>query len=56
VARFISALAARGYGVSNGYGRLKEQTFRIGHMGDHTVKGLEDLLGTMDGVLQEAGA
>lgn len=56
VARFVSALAARGYGVSNGYGRLKEQTFRIGHMGDHTVEGLEGLLGTMEEVLQEAGA
>jgi aspartate aminotransferase-like enzyme len=54
VARFLSDLATRGYGVSNGYGRLKEQTFRIGHMGDHTVAGLEELLRTMDDVLGEA--
>lgn len=56
VARFVSALGARGYGVSNGYGRLKELTFRIGHMGDHTVSGLQDLLGAMDEVLKEIGA
>lgn len=56
VARFVSALGARGYGVSNGYGRLKELTFRIGHMGDHTVNGLQDLLGAMDEVLLEIGA
>jgi len=56
VARFVSDLASRGFGVSNGYGRLKEQTFRIGHMGDHTVAGLEDLLRTMDEVLGENGA
>jgi predicted phosphoserine aminotransferase len=56
VARFVSALGARGYGVSNGYGRLKELTFRIGHMGDHTVNGLRDLLGAMDEVLLESGA
>jgi predicted phosphoserine aminotransferase len=36
VARFAAALGARGFGISNGYGRLKELTFRVGHMGDHT--------------------
>jgi len=56
VARFLSDLATRGYGVSNGYGRLKEQTFRIGHMGDHTLAGLDLLLRTMDEVLGEAAS
>ncbi len=53
VADFVARLARRGYGVSNGYGKLKEATFRIGHMGDHTVDGVRGLLGTMDEVLKE---
>ncbi len=35
--RFITAVRAAGYTVGAGYGALKETTFRIGHMGDHTV-------------------
>ncbi len=37
-------LAKRGYAISNGYGKLKEQTFRIGHMGDVTLFELKELL------------
>jgi predicted phosphoserine aminotransferase len=51
VATFVKALAARGFGISNGYGKLKEATFRIGHMGDHTVLGIEALLEAMDETL-----
>jgi len=32
----------------NGYGKLKEQTFRIAHMGDITLDELKDLLGWID--------
>lgn len=46
------ALAERGYEISNGYGALKDKTFRIAHMADmdmDTVKALlkeiEDILG-----------
>jgi predicted phosphoserine aminotransferase len=53
VSRLVSDLAGRGFGISNGYGRLKELTFRIGHMGDHTVEGIKDLLAAMDEVLGE---
>jgi len=56
VGRFLAALTARGFGVSNGYGKLKDVTFRIGHMGDHTVSGVEDLLAAMDDVLKELAA
>jgi aspartate aminotransferase-like enzyme len=56
VARFVATLGARGFGVSNGYGRLRELTFRIGHMGDHTVEGIGDLLAAMDDVLKEMAA
>jgi aspartate aminotransferase-like enzyme len=55
VAGFLAALARRGYGISNGYGRLKEATFRVGHMGDHTVEGVAGLIAAMDESLQEIG-
>jgi len=32
----------------NGYGKLKEQTFRIAHMGDITMSDLKELLGWID--------
>jgi aspartate aminotransferase-like enzyme len=32
----------------NGYGDLKEKTFRIAHMGDITLDELEELLGWID--------
>jgi aspartate aminotransferase-like enzyme len=53
VAAFLKAAGRRGYGLSNGYGRLKEATFRIGHMGDHTVAGVRALLEVLDEILQE---
>lgn len=34
---FLDAVASRGIVVGTGYGKLKATTFRIGHMGDHTV-------------------
>jgi aspartate aminotransferase-like enzyme len=55
LAALLKAVARRGYAVGSGYGRLKETTFRIGHMGDHTVDGVRALLGVIDGVLAEAG-
>ena len=52
VAAFAKGLDARGLQISNGYGPLKGETFRIGHMGDHTEAGLEDLLTNADEVLR----
>jgi aspartate aminotransferase-like enzyme len=34
----------RGFVIGAGYGKLKDRTIRIGHMGDHTVAGLDRLL------------
>ena len=51
VAGLVQGLAARGLQISNGYGDLKGQTFRIGHMGDHTDAGLDALLTAADEVL-----
>jgi len=47
------ALAARGFVIANGYGRLKDETFRIGHMGDLRESELEELLAVMDEVLEK---
>jgi aspartate aminotransferase-like enzyme len=36
----------------NGYGKLKDQTFRIAHMGDITLKDLKELVGWIDDELK----
>ena len=46
-----SAMKARGFTISAGYGSLKDTSIRIGHMGDHTVEELEALLATLREVL-----
>jgi aspartate aminotransferase-like enzyme len=51
VAALIEALKKKGHEIGNGYDKLKGLTFRIGHMGDHTEEGLEELLTAMDEVL-----
>ena len=45
------ALAGRGWTIGSGYGPLKEATIRIGHMGDHTVAEVEQLLADVEGVV-----
>jgi aspartate aminotransferase-like enzyme len=37
-------LAEKGYIISNGYGKLKEKTFRIGHMGEWTPTEIKKVL------------
>jgi aspartate aminotransferase-like enzyme len=39
--------------ISNGYGELKDASFRIGHMGDHAEEDLADLLARADEVVTE---
>ncbi|MHA1123922.1 MAG: hypothetical protein ACTSPC_14090 [Candidatus Heimdallarchaeota archaeon] len=41
-------LAKRNYMISNGYGDLKEKTFRIGHMGDWTTDDIKDVCGHIE--------
>ena len=49
VAETIKALQDKHNTVfGNGYGKLKEETFRIAHMGDITMDDLKDLLGWID--------
>ena len=47
----LDALKQQGYLVSNGYGDLKGQTFRIGHMGEHDLASVDDLLAHFDACL-----
>jgi len=44
-------MKSRGYTISAGYGALKDSTIRIGHMGDHTVEELDELLSVLAEVL-----
>lgn len=50
---FHSKLKTKGYEISNGYGDVKEKTFRIGHMGDTTPAGIKQLLSAMDEIMEE---
>ncbi|MDK9699138.1 MAG: alanine--glyoxylate aminotransferase family protein [bacterium] len=52
VADLNAALGKRGFTISNGYGDLKEKTFRIAHMGDVTVEGMQELLDTIADILK----
>ncbi|MGH7467005.1 MAG: pyridoxal-phosphate-dependent aminotransferase family protein [Longimicrobiales bacterium] len=49
--RIAAELKTRGFQIATGYGRLKNDSFRIGHMGDHTVSELDDLLGALSEIL-----
>ncbi|OLS02973.1 pyridoxal-phosphate-dependent aminotransferase family protein [Tissierella creatinophila] len=44
-------LGERGYMISNGYGDLKELTFRISHMGDYTLDDVKGLLENINDIL-----
>jgi aspartate aminotransferase-like enzyme len=49
---FTRRVGERGIVVGNGYGKLRSSTFRIGHMGDHTIASLERCLSACAGALQ----
>ena len=46
-------LGERGYMISNGYGDLKDITFRIAHMADATIDDIKKLLEVIDEVLKQ---
>lgn len=48
IAALNKALAARDATIGNGYGKLKDKTFRIAHMGDCTLDQLNELLANID--------
>jgi aspartate aminotransferase-like enzyme len=41
----VGTLKTQGWTIGSGYGALKDTTIRIGHMGDHDVAALDELLG-----------
>ncbi len=51
VADVIKKLEENGVTISNGYGDLKEKTFRIAHMGDTTLEEIKELLAMMNEIL-----
>jgi aspartate aminotransferase-like enzyme len=44
-------LGERGFMISNGYGDLKEVTFRISHMADYTLDEVKDLISNINDIL-----
>jgi aspartate aminotransferase-like enzyme len=47
------AITARGFTVGGGYGELSETSFRMGHMGDHTVEGVKRCLQACEAAIAE---
>ncbi|MBO8158319.1 alanine--glyoxylate aminotransferase family protein [Thermosyntropha sp.] len=52
VAALNKELGQRGFQISNGYGKMKEKTFRIAHMADYTLDDIKELLGHIDDILK----
>jgi aspartate aminotransferase-like enzyme len=48
---FVERVKAKGVRVATGYGKLGSTTFRIGHMGDHTVETLRNCFNACEGAL-----
>lgn len=51
VADLNKELGKRGFTISNGYGELKEKTFRIAHMADTTMEDIKEVLGHIEDIL-----
>jgi len=52
ISELNQALGEKGYMISNGYGAVKDVTFRIAHMADTTMPELDGLLACLDETLQ----
>jgi aspartate aminotransferase-like enzyme len=48
----VTAMRDRGWVIGGGYSRLKGSTIRIGHMGDHDVQVVRELLDSLGEVLR----
>jgi predicted phosphoserine aminotransferase len=53
VPQLIEHLAGKGISIANGYGRLKNDTFRIGHMGETTLADLQQLTSLIEAFLAQ---
>jgi aspartate aminotransferase-like enzyme len=52
ISKLNAELSKKGFLISAGYGKFKDTTFRIAHMGDTTLPELKELLTTIDGILK----
>lgn len=52
VAGLCEELSIRGVVISEGYGKLKDRTFRIAHMADIPMAALRELLGMIDEIIK----
>ncbi|HEX6589912.1 MAG TPA: alanine--glyoxylate aminotransferase family protein [Longimicrobiales bacterium] len=50
-AALVARLAGQGWTIAPGYGKTKDRMFRIGHMGDHTLDELNELLAVIEEAL-----
>lgn len=50
VKEMVQKVGEKGFEVGNGYGKLAEKTFRIGHMGEWTPEGIKEVLEAIDEV------
>ncbi|MEX2048678.1 MAG: alanine--glyoxylate aminotransferase family protein [Gemmatimonadota bacterium] len=48
----VKAMAAKGWVIGGGYGKMKPSSIRIGHMGDHSLEELNELLGVLGEVVK----
>ncbi|NTU60058.1 MAG: alanine--glyoxylate aminotransferase family protein [Deltaproteobacteria bacterium] len=44
----------KGYAIDNGYGKIKNKTFRIAHMADSTMADLDEIFGVLEELLPQA--
>ncbi|MFO7797620.1 MAG: pyridoxal-phosphate-dependent aminotransferase family protein [Promethearchaeati archaeon] len=51
--KMVEKMLSKGYRIVNGYGSLANKTFRIGHMGEITLKDLEDMLEKLTDVISD---
>jgi len=51
VAELNKTLGERGFTISNGYGKLKQKTFRIAHMAELTMDDMKELLSNINDIL-----
>jgi len=49
----VNLMLSKGYRIVNGYGDLMGKTFRIGHMGEITLKDLEEMLEVLTDIISK---
>jgi len=52
IAALNQELGRRGFQISNGYGKLKDKTFRIAHMADCTLDEIKELISNINDILK----